>query len=76
VSETNNPEHPGRHSKGADAAAARWGETHPEEDLPHLPPPNVPEAEDIVPNRHSAAAEAALLRWHESHEGYGYEEPE
>ena len=68
MSEANNPEHPGRHSREADASAARWGETHPDEDLEHPPPSGVPEDEDIVPNRHSASAEAASLRWHEQHD--------
>ena len=63
-----NPEHPGRHSKSADAAAVKWGERHPEEDVEHPPPPNIPEDEDVVPNHHSASAEAASLRWHEQHE--------
>ena len=76
MSETKNPEHSGRHSKGADAAAVRWGETHPDEDVEHSPPTLVPEDEHIVPNRHSAAAEAASLRWHELHDEFGYEEPD
>jgi hypothetical protein len=59
--------HPGWHSRSADAAAAKWGEKHPEEDPEHLPPPDVPEDEDVVPNRHSASAEAAKLHWQEKH---------
>jgi hypothetical protein len=54
-------------SRSAEAAAARWGERHPEQDVEHPPPPNVPEAEEVVPNRHSASAEAASLRWQEQH---------
>lgn len=54
-------------SRSADAAAVRWGEKHPEEDLDHPPPPHVPEDDEVVPNRHSASAEAASLRWHEKH---------
>jgi len=61
-------EHPGWPSRSADAAAARWGESHPEEDPEHPPPAAVPEDEEVVPNRHSASAEAASLRWHEQHE--------
>jgi hypothetical protein len=57
----------GWHSRSADAAGARWGETHPDEDPPHPPPPHIPEPGDEVPNRHSASAEAANLRWHEQH---------
>lgn len=63
--ETKRPvEHP---SGSAEAAAAKWGESHPEEDPPHPPPPHVPEEDEVVPNRHSASAEAASLRWHERH---------
>jgi hypothetical protein len=54
-------------SRSADAAAARWGESHPDEDPEHPPPPHVPEDDEVVPNRHSASAEAASLRWHEEH---------
>ncbi len=61
-------EHPGWHSREADAAAARWGEKHPEDDVEHPPPSDVPEDEDVVPNHHSASAEAASLRWHEQHD--------
>ena len=56
---------PDRHaSRSVDAAAIRWGETHPDEDVEHLAP-SLPEEEGIVPNRHSASAEAAALRWQE-----------
>jgi hypothetical protein len=55
-------------ARAADAAAARWGEKHPDEDPEHPAPSQVPEDDEIVPNRHSASAEAALLRWHERHE--------
>jgi hypothetical protein len=54
-----------RESRSAEAAAARWGEQHPEEDVEHPAPYEVPEDEDVVPNRHSASAEAASLRWRE-----------
>jgi hypothetical protein len=52
-------------SRSVDAAAARWGEQHPEEDVDHPAPQSPPEDDDVVPNRHSASAEAASLRWHE-----------
>jgi hypothetical protein len=55
-------------SRSVDAAAARWGEKHPEEDVDHPAPSSAPEDEDVVPNRHSASAEAASLRWQEQHE--------
>ena len=58
---------PGRLSWSAEGAAARWEDKHPNADLPHPPPPDVPEDHDIVPNRHSASAEAAALRWSEQH---------
>jgi hypothetical protein len=60
-------EQTGWHSRSADAAGARYGEAHPDEDPPHPPPSRVPEPEDEVPNRHSASAEAANLRWRERH---------
>ncbi len=55
-------------SRSAEAAAVRWGEKHPEEDVTHATPDDVPEDDHVVPNRHSASAEAASLRWHEQHE--------
>jgi hypothetical protein len=55
------------HSKSVDAAAIRWAEQHPEEDVEHPVPPTVPEADGVVPNHHSASAEAAALRWQEQH---------
>ena len=55
-------------SRSAEAAAMRWREKHPEEDVDHPPPTDVPEDDGIVPNRHSASAEAASLRWHEQHD--------
>jgi hypothetical protein len=55
-------------SRSAESAAVRWGERHPEEDVEHPVPPDVPEEDDVVPNRHSASAEAASLRWHERNE--------
>ena len=54
-------------SDSAEAAATRWGERHPDQDVEHPAPSNVPEADEIVPDHHSASAEAALLRWHEKH---------
>jgi hypothetical protein len=59
--------HPSHPSRSADAAAARWGDKHPDEDVGHPAPSSVPEDDEIVPNRHSASAEAASLRWHERH---------
>ncbi len=53
------------HSASSDAAAVRWGEKHPDDDVEHPEPPRVPEDEQAVPNRHSASAEAASLRWRE-----------
>jgi hypothetical protein len=61
-------QHPGRHSSSADAAATRWGDKHPDEDVEHDSAPFVPDDQDIVPNHHSASAEAASLRWREQHE--------
>jgi hypothetical protein len=59
---------PERHSSSADAAAVRWSDKHPDEDVEHPSPSSAPEDEETVPNRHSASAEAASLRWHEQHE--------
>lgn len=59
------PVHP---SRGAESAAVRWEERHPDEDVEHPPPPGVPEDEDVVPNRHSASAEAAALNWRQRHD--------
>jgi hypothetical protein len=58
---------PQRHSASAEAAAARWRQTHPDEDVDHDAPPHIPEDVHEVPNRHSASAEAAALRWRERH---------
>ena len=58
---------PWRRSSSAEAAATRWGQAHPDEDVDHDAPSKIPEPEDEVPNRHSASAEAASLRWHERH---------
>ena len=55
------------HSGSADAAATRWGEKNPEEDVEHPAPPHLHEDERSVPNRHSASAETASLRWRERH---------
>ncbi|MGO9495979.1 MAG: hypothetical protein ACLQA5_04600 [Solirubrobacteraceae bacterium] len=56
-----------RRSSSAEAAATRWQQTHPDQELDHVPPSRVPEDDEVVPNRHSASAEAAALRWHERH---------
>ncbi len=61
-----------RRSSSAEAAATRWRQTHPDQDLDHDPPSRVPEDDDVVPNRHSASAEAAALRWHERHSDEDY----
>jgi hypothetical protein len=60
-------QHPGRRSSSAEAAATKWRQQHPEDDLDHPAPSAPPEDDDVVPNRHSASAEAAALRWHERH---------
>jgi len=65
VSDEANP--PQRRSSSAEAAATRWRQKHPEEDIELDAPSHVPEDEEVVPNRHSASAEAAALRWHERH---------
>ena len=52
-------------SRSADAAAIRWGDAHPDEDVGHPPPSSPDESADGVPNRHSASAEAASIRWRE-----------
>jgi hypothetical protein len=57
---------PPRRSASVEAAAIRWSETHPDDDVSH-PPPTAPDvAEDGVPNRHSASAESAAERLRES----------
>jgi hypothetical protein len=61
-------QHHERHSASADAAAIRWTETHPDEDVEHESPTVVPEDPDVVPGHHSASAEAASVRWHEQHD--------
>ena len=58
---------PRRRSSSAEAAATRWRQAHPEEDIDLDAPSRIPEDADGVPNRHSASAEAAALRWHERH---------
>ncbi len=58
---------PERRSSSAEAAATRWRQAHPDDDVDHDAPSVVPEDEVHVPNRHSASAEAAALRWHERH---------
>jgi hypothetical protein len=67
VSEDDKPEPQRGPSRSAEAAAVRWGEKHPEDDVEHPPPWDAPESDGGVPNRHSASAEAASLRWHEQH---------
>lgn len=52
-------------SRSADAAAIRWAETHPEDEIAPQPPAAPPAIGDSVPGRHSASAEAASLRWRE-----------
>jgi len=54
-------------SRSAETAAARWGESHPDEDVEHPPPAAPEELQRRVPNHHSASAEAAALRWQEQH---------
>jgi hypothetical protein len=54
-------------SRSAEAAAIRWAERNPDEDVEHPPPSAPPESGGTVPNRHSASAEAASLRWKERH---------
>jgi hypothetical protein len=58
---------PQRHSAAADAAAVRWSETHPEDDVDHAAPQRPEVDEEGVPNRHSASAEAANVRWRDEH---------
>ena len=65
--ETTHRDEPGRRSSSAEAAATRWRQNHPDDDVDHDPPSAVPEGEEGVPNRHSASAEAAALRWREDH---------
>jgi hypothetical protein len=60
VSEERN--RPQRRSSSAEAAATRWRQQHPEEDVDHDAPSHIPEGDEAVPNRHSASAEAAALR--------------
>lgn len=69
MSERSKPHQPPRPSASAEAATVRWSETHPDEDIPHVPPstPAEDEAEDedVAPDRPSASAEAAALRLRE-----------
>ncbi|HEY2638059.1 MAG TPA: hypothetical protein VGI54_11755 [Solirubrobacteraceae bacterium] len=60
---------PPRHSAAADAAAIRWSERHPEDDVDHDAPPGAAPTEEGVPNRHSASAESAAERLHRREEG-------
>jgi hypothetical protein len=62
-----NVEPPPVRSRSADTAAARWGESHPDEEVEHPPPVAPDELHPGVPNHHSASAEAAALRWEEQH---------
>jgi hypothetical protein len=59
------PGSPPRPSAAAEAAAIRWSETHPDDDVSHPPPTAPPAADDGVPNRHSASAESAAERLRE-----------
>jgi hypothetical protein len=61
-------EGPVHESRSAEAAAIRWSESHPEDEVDHPAPAAVPEDDHVVPNHHSASAEAAALRWREAHE--------
>lgn len=65
-SERPTPEH---HSASAEAAAIRWSETHPDEDVDveHPPAARTPESEEHDPERPSASAESAALRWRQEH---------
>jgi len=65
--ETTHNHAPHRHSASAEAAATRWRQAHPDDDVDHDPPSVVPEDDEGVPNRHSASAKAAALRWRERH---------
>ena len=65
--ETRRGDRPQRRSSSAEAAATRWRQAHPEEDVDLDAPPAIPEDDEVVPNRHSASAEAAALRWRERH---------
>ncbi len=59
---------PQSHSKSADAAALRWADSHPDDDIVDHPAPlALPEPDGVVPNHHSASAEAAALHWYETH---------
>jgi hypothetical protein len=71
---TTHDDRPQRRSSSAEAAATRWRQAHPDDDIDHEPPSVVPEGEEGVPNRHSASAEAAALRWREQHSGGGGED--
>jgi hypothetical protein len=57
------PHPPPRPSASAEAASVRWSETHPDEDISHVPPSAPPEDEHV--DRRSASAEAAALRLRE-----------
>jgi hypothetical protein len=55
-------------SRSAEAAAIRFSERNPDEDIKLGAAPSVSEPEGIVANRHSASAEAAALRYLEKQE--------
>ena len=56
-------------SRSAEAAAIRWSERNPDDDVVHPPPPSVlADAAEAVRRRASASAEAAALRWHEEND--------
>lgn len=59
------PHPPPRPSASAEAASIRWSETHPDEDISHVPPSAPQEDEHVAPDRRSASAEAAALRLRE-----------
>jgi len=52
---------PDRRSSSAEAAALRWAETHPEDEVEPVPP-SVPGQAAGAASGHSASAEAAALR--------------
>jgi hypothetical protein len=63
---------PARRSASADAAALKWAEAHPEEDValdPPAAPSRVPENDDGL--RRSASAEAAALRYRDAESDQG-----
>ncbi len=55
-------------SRSAEAAAIRFLERNPDEEITLSAAPSIAEPEGTVPNHHSASAEAAALRWQERNE--------